>query len=148
MKHGAPLSICIGSSMPSSFSPSMLARCNHLPLWQITGTDLITPIRLDETASQPTGSLTHRGGAVFMNPPYGRTIGLFMRKALTEANRGCVVVCLVPARTDTAWYHDTVIAGRAEVRFLRGRLRFNDGPNAAPFPSCVAILGRDRSMTC
>lgn len=82
------------------------------------------------------------GGAVFMNPPYGRTIGLFMRKAYAEANRGCVVVCLVPARTDTAWYHDTVIASGAEVRFIRGRLRFNDGPNSAPFPSCIAIMGR------
>ncbi len=80
------------------------------------------------------------GGPIFMNPPYGRTIGKFMDKALQEHRRGCTVVCLVPARTDTAWWHDNVIAGKAEIRFIRGRLKFNDGPNAAPFPSAVVIF--------
>jgi len=63
-----------------------------------------------------------------------------MAKAFKESQRGCTVVCLVPARTDTAWWHDNVIAGKAEIRFIRGRLKFNDGPNAAPFPSAVVIF--------
>lgn len=79
-------------------------------------------------------------GAVFMNPPYGRGIGKFMWKAMMESRKGLTVVCLVPARTDTTWFHDTVFADNAQIRFLRGRLKFNDGPNSAPFPSCVVIF--------
>ncbi len=81
------------------------------------------------------------GGSVFLNPPYGRGIGKWMEKALRTSQSGCVVVCLVPARTDTGWWHDFVIDGNANVTFLRGRLRFNDGPNAAPFPSAVVRFG-------
>lgn len=77
------------------------------------------------------------GGSVFMNPPYGRKIGLFMAKAASYSDLR--VVCLVPARTDTAWFHDYVFDRGASVRFLRGRLKFNDGPNAAPFPSAIVI---------
>jgi len=74
---------------------------------------------------------------VFMNPPYGRTIGLWMRKAYESSLGGGLVVCLVPARTDTAWWHD--YAMRGEIRFIRGRLKFG-GDKAAPFPSAVIIF--------
>lgn len=82
------------------------------------------------------------GGNVFMNPPYGRQIGKFVSKALNESLRGCCVVCLIPARTDTRWFHDFIFDTNAEVRFLRGRLKFNDGPNSAPFPSAVVIFNQ------
>ncbi len=75
---------------------------------------------------------------VFMNPPYGRVIGLWVRKAYESAQGGGVVVCLLPARTDTRWWHDYVMRG--EVRFIRGRLRFGDGKNSAPFPSAIVIF--------
>lgn len=58
----------------------------------------------------------------WMNPPYGRQIGRWVRKAYEEAERGATVVCLLPARTDTAWWHD--YCARGEVEFIRGRLRF------------------------
>lgn len=74
----------------------------------------------------------------WMNPPYGRTIGLWMRKAYEESLNGALVVCLVPARTDTAWWHDYALRG--VVRFVRGRLRFSDGPGCAPFPSAVVVF--------
>src|SRR6266481_4639265 len=61
-------------------------------------------------------------GRCWMNPPYGREIGKWVRKAWSESQRGCLVVCLVPARTDTAWWHDYCIKG--EIRFIRGRLKF------------------------
>lgn len=77
-------------------------------------------------------------GTVWMNPPYGRTIGHWMRKAFESAGGGAVVVCLVPARTDTAWWWDYAMNG--EVRFIRGRLKFNDGKNPAPFPSAIVIF--------
>lgn len=83
-------------------------------------------------------------GRVWLNPPYGRGIADWMQKAHYEVHEGSadVVVCLLPARTDTAWWHDWV-QGKAEVRFLRGRIRFI-GPTgmrmaAAPFPSVIVI---------
>lgn len=79
-------------------------------------------------------------GAVFMNPPYGRTIGQWVAKARATAEAGRTVVCLVPARTDTAWWHDNVIGGKAEVRFVRGRLKFSGAKNSAPFPSAVVVF--------
>jgi phage N-6-adenine-methyltransferase len=74
----------------------------------------------------------------WMNPPYGRTIGRWVAKAWHESTLGATVVGLLPARTDTAWWHDYV-ERRAEVRFVRGRLRFYGIPKDAPFPSAIAI---------
>lgn len=76
------------------------------------------------------------GGALWMNPPYGREIGKWVKKA-SESN--ATVVCLLPARTDTRWFHD-YIYGKAEIRFVRGRLKFGGSKNSAPFPSMVVIF--------
>ena len=73
-----------------------------------------------------------------MNPPYGREIERWMRKALESAQQGATVVCLVPARTDTKWWHR--YAMRGEIRYLRGRLKFSNSENSAPFPSAVVIF--------
>ena len=75
---------------------------------------------------------------VFMNPPYGKAIGAWVKKAYDASQRGAKVVCLVPARTDTAWWHD--YAAKGEVRFIRGRLKFGDAKNSAPFPSAVVVF--------
>jgi phage N-6-adenine-methyltransferase len=80
-----------------------------------------------------------QGENIFLNPPYGRQIKDWMRKADQEAQKGAgAIVCLVPARTDTNWWHDSCI--HHEVRFIRGRLKFGDQPNAAPFPSAVVVM--------
>lgn len=87
------------------------------------------------------------GVACWMNPPYGRAIGNWVRKAFEEAGKGALVVCLLPARTDTAWWHD--YCTRGEVRFLRGRLRFElpgQKPKPAPFPLCIVVF-RPRAAT-
>lgn len=73
---------------------------------------------------------------VFCNPPYGRTIGQWVEKA--SLARGGVVVMLLPARTDTRYFHN-FIYHKAEIRFLKGRLKFGDAKNSAPFPSMVVI---------
>ncbi len=78
------------------------------------------------------------GECCWMNPPYGKLIGLWLRKALEESQRGATVVCLIPSRTDTFWWHEYVAKG--EVRFLRGRLRFVGGIGPAPFPSAIVIF--------
>lgn len=75
---------------------------------------------------------------VFMNPPYGREIKDWMKKAYESSLLGATVVCLVPARTDTAWWHDYAVKG--ETRFLRGRLKFGGATTSAPFPSAVVIF--------
>lgn len=77
-------------------------------------------------------------GVCWMNPPYGREIGTWVRKAYEASQRGATVVCLLPARTDTAWWHTYCCLG--EARFLRGRLKFNDGKGSAPFPSVVVVF--------
>jgi phage N-6-adenine-methyltransferase len=78
-------------------------------------------------------------GVCWMNPPYGRTIGQWIEKAYRSALDGATVVCLVPARTDTAWWHDFA-AKSADIRYLRGRLRFGDAENGAPFPSAIVVF--------
>ena len=89
-----------------------------------------------------------RGGAVFCNPPYGREIGKWVKKAYEEARgEGYAVVLLIPARTDTTYFHD-YIYGKAEIRFVRGRLRFTDDEgnagDPAPFPYMVVIYNGER----
>lgn len=81
-------------------------------------------------------------GVVFVNPPYGRTLATWIAKARREVEEGRAktVVALLPARPDTAYWHDHVV-GKATVYFLRGRLRFGDGKQSAPFPSALAIWG-------
>jgi phage N-6-adenine-methyltransferase len=83
-------------------------------------------------------------GVCWMSPPYGETIGHWMAKASESAAAGALVVCLVPARTDTGWWWDHCING--EIRFLRGRLKFDGAESSAPFPSAVVILGRPPSV--
>jgi phage N-6-adenine-methyltransferase len=83
------------------------------------------------------------GERVFMNPPYGREIYAWTRKAREEAERGALVVGLLPASSDLAWWHDDVV-GRAEVRYIRGRVRFlTDGPyRASGFFASVVVIWR------
>jgi phage N-6-adenine-methyltransferase len=77
-------------------------------------------------------------GVCWMNPPYGRTIKHWVKKAYESSLNGAIVVCLLPARTDTAWWHDYVMNG--EIEFIRGRLKFGDSKNSAPFPSAVVVF--------
>lgn len=78
-------------------------------------------------------------GSCWMNPPYGRQIGQWVEKAFRIwNNHSGNVVCLLPARTDTVWFH-TWIYNIAEIRFLKGRLKFGDSKNNAPFPSMIVI---------
>lgn len=77
-----------------------------------------------------------RGRRVFCNPPYNRGIQPFLERA-READ---VAVFLVPARTDTRWFHDLCLPFAKEIRFLRGRLKFGGAKNSAPFPSMLVIF--------
>lgn len=77
----------------------------------------------------------------YMNPPYGREIGLFCQEALKQwRDHNKMTVALLPSRTDTKWFHN-FIYGKAHIFFIRGRLRFNDQPNPAPFPSMIVLWG-------
>ena len=79
------------------------------------------------------------GHTVWCNPPYCRKTGLWVKKAYEEHQRtGCTVVMLLPSRTDVRWFHDYIL-GKAEIRFIKGRLKFGGNKNSAPFPSIVAI---------
>ncbi|NCB45258.1 MAG: adenine methyltransferase [Clostridia bacterium] len=87
---------------------------------------------------EQNGLLQEWRGVCWMNPPYGRQIGLWVEKAYESSKNGATVVCLLPSRTDTAWWHDYCMKG--EIRLLRGRLKFGDSKNSAPFPSAVVIF--------
>ena len=78
-------------------------------------------------------------GVCWMNPPYGREIGKWVKKAYESSLAGATVVCLLPARTDTAWWHDYVMQAD-DIVFVRGRLKFGSSKNSAPFPSAVAVF--------
>ena len=102
------------------------------------------------------------GCRVFCNPPYGRQITDWVRKGYEESKKpGTLVVMLIPARTDTSYFHDYIFHGKAdEVRFIRGRLTFTDEdgnptkdakgrPCSAPFPSAVVIWrSKDMAQSC
>ena len=80
------------------------------------------------------------GYKVFCNPPYGRTIGTWVEKAYNEAQKkDTLVVMLLPARTDTKWFH-SFIYHNAEIRFIKGRLKFGGCKNSVPFPSMIVIF--------
>lgn len=79
----------------------------------------------------------------WMNPPYGRTIGNWVMKAATGG--ASIVVCLLPARTDTRWFHDYIYnKPNVEIRFIKGRLKFGDSKNSAPFPSMIVIFKNEK----
>lgn len=86
-------------------------------------------------------SQSWRGEIVFCNPPYGRDLSKWVAKAYTETLSGgaTLVVMLIPARTDTSYFHDYIYK-KHEVRFIRGRLHFNESKCAAPFPSMVVVM--------
>jgi len=82
----------------------------------------------------------HWGKRVFINPPYGPEISYWLNKGLLELDNGAdLCVFLLPSRTDTAWFHDWVLPFAKEIRFIRGRLKFGDSKNSAPFPSMLVI---------
>ena len=79
------------------------------------------------------------GNINFANPPYGREISKWIQKGYREYEQGKTLVFLLPSRTDTAWWHDFVMKA-TEIRFIRGRLKFDDQKNSAPFPSAIVIF--------
>ena len=79
------------------------------------------------------------GTVTFCNPPYGPAVVEWIAKGVDEAKKGKTIVFLLPARTDTKWFHDLVLPNDPEIRFIKGRLKFSDaGP--APFPSMLVIF--------
>ena len=85
------------------------------------------------------------GETVFMNPPYGGQTGLWVEKAYHESLNGATVVCLIVSATDRTYWHDYIFPFAAQIRWLRGRLKFGDAKETAPFASAVIIFDRRRN---
>jgi phage N-6-adenine-methyltransferase len=83
-------------------------------------------------------------GTCWMNPPYGRQIGEWLKKAYEESLKSVIVVCLIPSRTDTKYFHDYCMKA-SEIRFIKGRLKFGKETNSAPFPSAIIIFNKGNS---
>ena len=79
------------------------------------------------------------GHVCWMNPPYGKYIYDWMKKAYEESLKGAIVVALIPARTDTKYWHDFCM-NASEIRFIKGRLKFGNSNNSAPFPSAIIVF--------
>lgn len=77
-------------------------------------------------------------GVCWMNPPYGRQIGKWLQKAYEAYLEGATVVCLVPSRTDTRWWHDFAMKG--DIEFIKGRLKFGNAKHNAPFPCAIVVF--------
>ena len=120
------------------------------PPWLFDQLNQIFEFTLDPCATAENATCNHfytreqdglskpwAGERVFMNPPYGREIGKWVRKA---AGANALVVGLLPARTDTRWWQDYVVGRGAFVHFLRGRLKFGEGLAPAPFPSAIVVF--------
>jgi len=79
------------------------------------------------------------GTRTYVNPPYGRQVGHWIKKAYDESLKGKIIVCLVASRTDTKWWHDYIMRAK-EIRFIKGRLRFQGAVHHAPFPSAIVVF--------
>lgn len=84
-------------------------------------------------------------GICWMNPPYGRQLGVWIKKAYEESLNGNVVVCLIPSRTDTKYWHDYCMKA-SEIRFIRGRLKFGNSDTSAPFPSAIIVFDNSNDI--
>lgn len=98
---------------------------------------------------EQNGLLQDWTGTCWMNPPYGRdkanSIALWMKKAYESSLDGAMVVCLIPCRTDTKWWHEYVMLG--EITFIKGRLKFGGHKDNAPFPSAIVVFKGNSSNT-
>ena len=92
------------------------------------------------------GLMSDWGEVTFCNPPYSE-IAKWVEKAHREWQKGRTVVLLIPSRTDTRWWHNYVMKA-TEIRFIKGRLKFGDAKNNAPFPSCVVVFRESGWSIC
>ena len=118
----------------------VLDREFHFGLDVCAGPEIATCVEWFGAGALERSWIPTAGGAVWCNPPYGREIGRWIQKGYQTAREaGQTVVMLLPARTDTQWFHAYCLRG--EIRFLRGRLHFDDlKANAAPFPSMIVVF--------
>ena len=79
------------------------------------------------------------GEVNYCNPPYGRELPKWIRKGYEEWQKGKTVVFLIPSRTDTRWWHDYLMKAD-DIRFIKGRLKFDEHENSAPFPSAIVVF--------
>ena len=98
--------------------------------------DLYDPCPLGGTL----GLLEEWKSPSYVNPPYGKETRAFVEKAIMEHKTGKTIILLLPVRTDLSWFHDLILPNASEIRFIRGRLRFEGYKSGAPFPSMLVIF--------
>ena len=120
----------------------------HLPLIRAQTVKTINALHITQSAKMVLHS-AGGGQTVFCNPPYGRAIKDWVKKCSEESLKpNTTVVMLIPARTDTSYFHDYIYQKpNVEIRFIRGRLKFGDRKNSAPFPSMVVIFKSKKDGT-
>ena len=96
-----------------------------------------------ETGTRLNGIFSDWGNSNYVNPPYGAPIASWLAKGVKEMKKGKTSVYLLPAYTDVAWFHEIVLRYANEIRFVRGRLKFDDRPGNAPFASMIVIFSQE-----
>ena len=96
------------------------------------------PYNENHNITSINGLMTDWGNSNFVNPPYSK-IADWCKKAYMEYKKGKIVVMLIPSRTDTKYWHEYIMKA-TEIRFIKGRLKFGDSKNSAPFPSAVVVF--------
>lgn len=128
----------VASTAENALCPEYFTKTGHYRYFPESGRNPAQLIKLDNGCG-----LTGLWGTkrCWMNPPYGRDLKKWAAKAAEAAQGGATVVALLPARTDTAWFHQYVYRKKyVEVEFLKGRLKFSNHADSAPFPSMVVIF--------
>jgi len=141
------LSVRGHETTPNWYTPA----ATYLALDHQYGPFMLDPCCTDETRRTPRWIAPPRSGLaetwgpcrVFLNPPYGRGIADWIRKAIVEARAGAFVVALIPSSTGAGWWHELVIPNASAIVFLRGKLRFGGQRSNAPFWSAVATFGHN-----
>lgn len=101
--------------------------------------------KCEKFITEEMNSFEHKWeGSCWMNPPYGRKIGNWIKKAKEEAHNGTTIVCLIPARTDTRWFQ--TVWDAKYIVFVHGRLKFGNATTPAPFPSALAVFGDEEDL--
>lgn len=125
-------------STPDSFYKLALEKYNINPILDVCADSQNTRCKLFYTKKED-GLKQEWDKDFWMNPPYGRNIQHWIKKAYNSCVKYNVEgVMLLPARTDTKWFHD-YIYNKSEIHFIKGRLKFGDSKNSAPFPSILVI---------
>lgn len=144
VRQVAPIALdpCTSAENPTGARRYVSPDANILSDYGPFGPQLVFGAVGRDGLAEPWHAWTEGHGLAYVNPPYGRALGAWAAKIVTEARLGAEIIALVPARTDTKWFH-LMAEHMTSLLLWKGRLTFKGAPAPAPFPSAVFYFGRN-----